>query len=388
MDYLKKGQEYFKDQVNNRRYLHQHPEIGFELPNTVRFVKEKLAAMDIEAFDIGDHGVTALIGNEGGKTILLRADMDALPITEKTNLDFAATNDKMHACGHDIHTSMLLGAARMLKENEENLQGQIKLIFQPAEELLTGGKKMVEAGILEKPKVDVAIGMHVWPTGKRGISTRVGTFMAGAMNFRIKVEGKGAHGAIPHNGVDPVYIGANIVTGVQELLARELPMNKSATITMGKFIGQGAVNVIPDEVEIEGTIRTFDNETRTYVRERFVEIVQDIAKTYRGKATVEFLCDVPVLVNHEEFGSKVENYLQEINEGNFDLFRVPQTSGSEDFAYYANEVPSMFYLVNMPNPHSEVHYNVHHPKVIFDEKMMPVGSATIAHVATRWLEEN
>lgn len=388
MDYLKKGQEYFKDQVNNRRYLHQHPEIGFELPNTVRFVKEKLAAMDIEAFDIGDHGVTALIGNEGGKTILLRADMDALPITEKTNLDFAATNDKMHACGHDIHTSMLLGAARMLKENEENLQGQIKLIFQPAEELLTGGKKMVEAGILEKPKVDVAIGMHVWPTGKRGISTRVGTFMAGAMNFRIKVEGKGAHGAIPHNGVDPVYIGANIVTGVQELLARELPMNKSATITMGKFIGQGAVNVIPDEVEIEGTIRTFDNETRTYVRERFVEIAQDIAKTYRGKATVEFLCDVPVLVNHEEFGSKVENYLQEINEGNFDLFRAPQTSGSEDFAYYANEVPSMFYLVNMPNPHSEVHYNVHHPKVIFDEKMMPVGSATIAHVATRWLEEN
>lgn len=247
---------------------------------------------------------------------------------------------------------------------------------------------MVDAGILENPKVDVAMGMHVWPTGKKGISTRLGTFMASAMNFKIHIEGKGTHGAMPSFGIDPVYIGASIVTGVQELLARELPMDKSATITMGKFSGEGAMNVIPGEAEIEGTIRTFDNDSRAYVRERFVEIVEKIADTYRGKASVEFLCDVPVLNNDEEFGRQVQSYLEEINEGHFELHEAAQASGSEDFAYYANEVPSMFYLVNMPDPNSDVHHNVHHPEVIFDEEMMPIGSASIAHATTRWLEDN
>lgn len=387
-DYMNKADSIKDELIEIRRHLHRNPEIGFDIPNTASFVKEKLISYGLEPQDIGKNGVTALIGKSGGKTILLRADMDALPIKEQTGLDFASENDYMHACGHDIHTTMLLGAAKMLKENEDQLDGQVKFIFQPAEELLVGGKEMVDAGILENPKVDAAMGMHVWPTGGKGIQVIKDVFMASANNFRIKITGKGSHGAMPYNGVDPVYIGSKIVTGVPELVAREVPFDRSATITMGKFVAEGAVNVIPNEAVIEGTIRTFHNETREYIQKRFVEIVQGIAETYRGSAEVEFLCDVPVLINDPEFSGKAIGYLEEAAEGNFDLNEASPAGGSEDFAYYANEVPSMFYFVAMPDPDSDVHHNVHHPEVIFDESMIPVGSGSIAHAATRWLEDN
>jgi len=388
MNYIDEAKAIKDELVGYRRHLHENPEIGFDIPNTAAFVTEKLNEFGLEPKGIGENGVTAVIGKEGGKTIMLRADMDALPIVEQTGLGFASKNDFMHACGHDIHTTMLLGAAKLLKQNEDQLEGQVKFIFQPAEELLIGGKAMVDAGILENPKVDAAMGMHVWPTGKKGISVRKGTFMASANNFKITITGKGAHGAMPSNGVDPVYIGAQIITSVPEITARELELNKNATITMGKFIGDGAVNVIPNEAAIEGTIRTFDNDSRKHVQKRFVEIVKGVAEMYRGEAEVEFLCDVPVLVNDEDFSEKAIGYLEEAAEDQFDIFDAPQAAGSEDFAYYADEVPSMFYLVNMPNPDSDVHYNVHHPEVIFDEDMMPIGSGSIAHAATRWLEEN
>lgn len=388
MTYLDQAKEIKEELIEIRRHLHRNPEIGFDLPNTAAYVKEKLESYGIEPQDIGENGVTAVIGNPDGKTILLRADMDALPIKEKTGLDFASENDFMHACGHDIHTTMILGAAKLLKEQEDQLQGQVKFIFQPAEELLIGGKAMVDAGILENPKVDAAAGMHVWPTGEKGLSVIKGQFMASAMNFKVKITGKGAHGAMPEKGVDPVFIGSKIVTGVPELTAREVQFDKSATITIGKFIGDGAVNVIPNEVYLEGTIRSFSNETRLYLKERFVEMVESIAKTYRGQAEVEFLSDVPVLINEENFSSQAIDYLNEVAEGNFKIHDVEPLGGSEDFAYYADKVPSMFYLVNMPDPNSDVHHNVHHPEVIFDEDMMSVGSGSIAHVASRWLEEN
>lgn len=388
MNYIERAQAIKDELIEIRRHLHRNPEIGFDLPNTAAFVKEKLTAYGLEPQDIGKNGVTALIGKPGGKTILLRADMDALPIKEQTGLDFASENDYMHACGHDIHTTMLLGAAKILKENEAELEGQVKFIFQPAEELLIGGKAMVDAGILETPTVDAAMGMHVWPSDQKGISVIKGVFMASANNFKITINGKGAHGALPQTGIDPVYIGAQIVTGVPEIIAREIAFDKSALITMGKFIGDGAVNVIPDKATIEGTIRSFNNETRLFAQKRLVEVVQNIAETYRGTAEVEFLCDVPVLINDVAFSEQVIQYLEEAAEGNYEIFNAAPLGGSEDFAYYANEVPSMFYLLHMPNPDSDVHRPVHHPEVIFDENMMPIGSGSIAHAATRWLADN
>lgn len=393
MDYIKRAQELYEEMLENRRHIHQNPEIGFELPETSKFVKNKLKDYGIEAQNIGDsYGLTAIIGSDTGKTILLRADMDALPIKEKSGLEFASDNSYSHACGHDIHTTILLAAAKMLKENEDQLKGQVKLFFQPAEELLIGGKVMLEKGILENPKVDAAAGLHVAPNVPvEGIAVvKEGPWMTFANNFRIKVIGEGSHGATPYLGVDPVYIASQIVVGVQSILTRELPFDETATLTMGKFIADGAINVIPDEVIIEGTVRGFSNDTKNYIKKRLPEIVQSIAKTYRGEAEFELLSDCPVLVNDKDFSGQAINYLEEISEGNFDIYEGTQVHASEDFAYVASEVPSFFFNLLNPNPDAEEGelYPVHHPKVVFGEGMMPKGAAMLAHIATRWLEEN
>lgn len=389
MDYLKRARELSDELIEIRRHLHQNPEVGFDLPNTVSFVKEELAEYGIKAEDIGDNGVTATFGKAGGKTILLRADMDALPMEEKSGEEFAATNGYMHACGHDIHTTSLLGAAKMLKENEANLKGQIKLIFQPAEELLIGAKNMVDAGILENPKVDFAAGLHVDPTlPVSSIATVQGSFMSSANNFRIKIKGVGSHGSMPYAGVDPVFIGAKIVTGVPVIIARELPFNESAVITMGKFIGDGAVNVVPDEVIIEGTARTHTDSTRQYIKDRLPELVQEIAQTYRGEAEFEFLSDCPPLGNNSTDFEREKGYLEELVAGEYPVLETPPVMASEDFAYYSAEVPSHFWNLGCPHPDLEENHPVHHPQARFDEEMIPVGAASLAHFATSWLEDN
>lgn len=390
MSYIERARAMMDKIRENRRYLHQHPELGYELPETSAYVVEQLKEMGIEPSIIHDYGVTATIGKEGGKTILLRADMDALPIKEQSGLDFAATGENSHACGHDIHPTILLAAARLLKEDEDKLEGQVKFIFQPAEELLTGGGTMVEEGILENPKVDAAMGLHVWPHAKNsGVSVRKGVFMASANNFRIHIKGVGAHGAMPYNGIDPAYIAAQIVVGAPEIIARELPFDRSATITMGKIRADGAINVIPESAIIEGTVRAFSNETREYIKKRLPELVANIAETYRGSAELEFLSDCPVLINDEAFAEETSKYFEEALNGEFEVEEADAQHGSEDFAYYANEVPSNFFLLHtpLPNEDGEV-FPVHHPRVRFDEDMMPIGAGLMAHATVRWLEEN
>lgn len=389
LNYLQRANEIYKDLVEIRRHIHQHPELGYELPETAKFVKEKLAEYGIEGHDFSKGGVTAVIGKKGGKTILLRADMDALPIIEKSGLDFASKIEgRCHACGHDIHPTILLGAARLLKENEDKLEGQVKFIFQPAEELLTGGGVMVDEGILENPKVDAAMGLHVWPHADRiGIGYNKGVMMSSANNFRIKIKGIGSHGSMPYLGVDPVFIGAKIVTGVPELIAREIKFDESAVVTMGKFVANGAINVIPAEAVIEGTVRTFSNETREYIKKRLPELVSDIAKTYRGEAELEFLSDCPVLINNTELAEEALGYLKEIDKDLF-LQEIPRQSGSEDFAYYANKVPAFFFVLQNPVEDESKRRPLHHPEVLFNEEAMPLGVAALAQLATRWLEDN
>lgn len=392
MNYLEAAQAISDEIVANRRHLYAHPEVGFEVGETAAFVKEKLASYGLEPQDIGKNGVTAVIGKPGTKTILLRADMDALPIKDQSGLDFAPKRDYMHACGHDNHTAILLAAAKLLKENETQLAGQVKFIFQPAEELLIGAENMIEAGILENPKVDFAMGLHVAPNASiSGVVLGPGVNFAAALNFKILIKGEGSHGANPQDGVDPVYIGSQIVVNAPEIIVRELPFDQSASMTMGRFIGDGAMNVIPEKVEIQGTIRTRSNDSFKYLEKRFPELVQDIAKTYRGEAEVTFLAKCPVLENPVEETAQVKGFLQEIAQDNFTLIDLPGSRGgtSEDFAHYSNQVPSVFfYLMNPYQEEGRPLYPVHNPKVRFDEEMLPVGTASMAHAATRWLEEN
>ncbi|MFC3928232.1 M20 metallopeptidase family protein [Streptococcus caprae] len=390
MTYLEDARALYNEMVANRRHLHRNPELGFDLPKTVAFVKDKLTEYGLEPHDIGDHGITALIGKPGGKTVLLRADMDALPIVEQSGLEFSSTNDYSHTCGHDMHTSILLAVAKLLKANEDQLQGYVKFIFQPAEELLIGGKAMLEAGILENPKVDAAFGLHVAPNAPlQGIIYRPGPAMSSALNFRIRIKGSGTHGAMPHLGIDPVYIGSQVVNGLTAIPARELGLDQNAAVTIGRFEGLGAMNIIPDEVVLEGTARTLSENSRAYLRDRLPQLASSIVETYRGQAEFEFIADCPVLHNNEDLTTKAVDILKDKLPENLPILPFSPQLASEDFAYYANQVPAFFFnLCNPYDPTANDLHPVHHPKVVFGEDMMPIGVASFAYLATEWLAKH
>lgn len=388
MNYLEEANKIYDDLVSYRRTLHENPEVGFELPKTIKFITERLTEWGIDHEVVEDSGVVALLG-QGEKVVLLRMDMDALPIKEESGEDFASTNGNMHACGHDFHATMLLGAAKLLKENEAQLKGQVKLLFQPAEELLIGGDVMVKAGVLENPKVDVALSGHVNSQFEPGFYVKKGVLMASANNFRIKIKGHGSHGAFPSEGVDPVNIGAHIVLRSQEIMARELPLDENVVLTMGRLHGDGSRNVIPEEVTIEGTMRSFDNDSRDFAKERLVEIVEETARTFRGEAHLEYISDVPVLITDDEVTEDFEEFIEPLaEEAGIKIYEAPKLPGSEDFAYITHQVPSAHFWFGNPHPECETRYALHHPKVRFDERPIPVGVAALAEFATKWLNKH
>lgn len=373
--------------VDYRRNIHKNAEIGFELPKTKGYVMDRLREMGYEPVEVGTCGISATVGN-GGKTILLRADMDALPMKEESDLSYAAENGYSHSCGHDTHTAMLLGAAKLLKESEASLAGTVKLMFQPAEELLAGAQNMIEAGILENPKVDAAMSMHINSTLPAGVGIKTGPRFASSDNFRIKVKGKGCHGAMPEKGVDPVMIGAHIVIGVQEIITREVSYVDGATLTMGHFEGGSAVNIIPGEVLIEGTMRTFSNETRAHLKQRLPEVVTSIAQTYRGNAEFEYLSDCPVLINDPNFTSEISGYIKTIAAGNFNVFDAASSPGSEDFALICNQVPACMLSLGAQSLDPDKRYPLHNPKMTIDENSLPIGTSVFVECAIKWLENN
>ena len=378
-----------KDEIiGHRRTIHPFAEVGYDLPKTRAYVWQKLVEFGYEPQKVGE-GIVATVG-KGGKVFMLRADMDALPFPEESGLEFAATNGHCHACGHDIHTSVLLGAARLLKDQEDQLQGTVKLVFQPAEELLTGGDHMVKAGVLENPRVDAGLMCHVSSSGdKTAVQLLNGPKCASSNNFRIEIKGKGSHGSMPASGVDPVYIGAKIIIGAQELLSREVSFEKSAVLTMGHFEGGSAANVIPSTALIEGTYRTYTLETQNYLKKRLPELVSDIAKTYRGEAKLEFTCDVPVMYNDPILGDDIARYINAMAEENpFAITEAKPSPGSEDFAFYANEIPGYMLGMAIPDLESETRYPLHNPKVRFDENSLPLNTAIMVECAMKWLEEH
>lgn len=388
--------------LEERRYLHQNAETGFALEKTVAFVKSELQTMGIRPMDCGRAGVTALIGGrQPGKTFLLRADMDALPIREEADLPFSATGGCMHACGHDMHTAMLLGAARLLKCREDRLQGTVKLMFQPAEELLEGAQDMIGAGVLTAPDVDAALMLHVmtgvpFPTGTVLVSAP-GVGAPAADYFEIRVQGTGCHGSTPNTGVDPLTAAAHILIGLQEIHARELAIDERAALTVGTIQAGAAANVIPDTVAMAGTARAYGEETRSFIKRRMEEIAADTAKAFRAQASVRFTSGCPALLNDPELSLCTEHYIRELlgpektvsaEKAAAGSRRDARTSGSEDFSYISQRVPSIMLALAAGQPGEGFGHPLHHPGVRFDENALPVGSAVYAYTALRWLEEH
>ena len=378
--------------ISYRRVIHSNPEVGQELPKTKKYVMDKLVEFGYSPEEICESGIVATIkGNKPGKTFLLRADMDALPIAEKTSCDFKSTNGCMHACGHDMHTAMLLGAARLLKENQDEIEGTIKLVFQPDEEGFTGSKKMIKAGVLENPKVDAALAMHVHSgTPSNVVLCGLGTSIAGCNRFRIVVKGKGCHGAMPETGINPINIAAHIYLAIQTILTREISATESAVVTIGKFVGGDVPNVIPEEVVMEGTIRSLDKEVGEFIFDRMNEIVTSTAKMLRGEAELIELSSVPPLANNDELAHELTGYMKDIVGEKAVVLFEQGGMGSEDFASYSYEVPSVYIMLGAGTKQENSLYGeaMHNEKVVFNEDILPTGAAIHAYSAIMWLKNN
>ena len=397
INFLKEAKEIENEILQNQRYLHQNAEVGFELPKTTEYVKGKLEELGCEVTACGKNGLVALIGKEDGKTFLLRADMDALPINEEADVDFACDNGNMHACGHDFHTAMLLGAAKLLKNHESELNGRVKLMLQPAEEILSGAKNMIENGVLENPRPDGALMLHIMA----GLPLKTGTIIVAkgvsapaADYFTINIQGKGCHGSTPQQGVDALTIGAHILIALQEINARELGVSDEATLTIGKMNGGTTGNVIADKAVLEGTLRAYDEEVRRHIKKRICEITEGIAHTFRGKGTADFGNGCPPLENDGTLSKEIEKYLADILGKEWVLNtekiggRTNKSGGSEDFSYISQEVPSVMLALVAGNSEEGYIYPQHHPKVRFDERVLAIGSAALAQSAFSWLENH
>lgn len=384
---LKRAKELEPVLIQDRRTLHREPEVGNHLPKTVAYVVKRLKEMGYEPEEICQGGVVATVGKPG-KTILLRADMDALPMREETDLPFRSINDYGHTCGHDAHTAMLLGAAKLLKEREDSLPGTVKLMFQPDEEGVTGAGDMIRAGVLENPKVDVAFGIHISAGGKPGsVSYCKGATMASTDRFSITLTGKGGHGAYPQGCIDPINAGAHLVLALQEIIAREVNPSDPAVLTVGSFHGGTAPNIIPDTVVLEGTIRAYDNKVREFVNKRLVEMVEATAKVFRCTGETVFTSSVCPLISDPDITEEYLKYIQDIVSPD-EIHQGQPVMGSEDFALIAQEVPALFIHLGAEMEDGQPIYGGHNPKVRFNEKALAYGAALHAYVATRWLEEH
>ena len=390
MNNYERALELKDETIANRRHIHKNAETGLDLPKTKAYVMEKLTEYGLEPKDCG-YGVTATLG-KGGKVLLLRADMDALPMPEESGEEFACpTGKEAHTCGHDFHAAMLLTAAKMLKEKEDTLEGTIKFMFQPAEETFEGSKNMIENGILENPPVDAALAYHVSP-GKMPIGLFMyndkDTMMYSVDGFKITIHGKGSHGAYPHVGVDPINIGVHIHLALQELIARESDPTHSCVLTIGQFAGGTAANIIPETAVLQGTIRTNKPEARELLVRRMKEVAEKTAAVYNGTVDIEMISEVPPLICNPKLTDEVVGYMQELGIPGLTPYPGISASASEDFAVIAEKVPSTFMYLSAGYLDERGQYPAHHPKAQFNEDVCPIGAACLAHCASQWLKNN
>lgn len=389
MNYYERALELKEETIANRRYFHQNAETGLDMPTAKAYVMNKLKEYGLDPKECG-HGVSATVGC-GGKVILLRADMDALPMPEESGEPFACTSGAAHACGHDFHAAMLLTAAKMLKENESNLKGTVKFMFQPAEETFEGSKDMMEHGILENPSVDAALAYHVSP-GNMPVGLYMynssGTMMFSVDGFKITVSGKGAHGAYPHNSIDPINIAVHVYLALEALIAREADPKAACVLTVGKFEAGTAANIIPDYAVLEGTIRSNDPTNRELLVRRMKEVADKTAQVYGGSASIEMISEVPPLICDPALTEEMISYMQEMNLPNAQPYPGISASASEDFASIAEKVPSTFIYLSAGFTDNREVYPAHNPKVQFNEDVCPIGASCLAYCATQWLNNH
>lgn len=381
--------------VEDRRWLHRHPELGFDLPQTCAYVRGRLEEMGYEVTEPCEGALLTQVGDPAaGPVFMLRADMDALPVEEATGLNFASENGNMHACGHDTHAAMLLGAARILKDHEPELKGCVKLLFQPDEEGVApaeycGGDAVLAAGVLENPHVDALAGLHVQALDFDAgvIYTRKGTIFSSIDDIDVRISGCGAHGSTPQKGIDPINIACHIYQGFQNLIAREVDPTQTCVATFGKIESGRAANVIPDSASMLGTLRTQDADVRAGFKEHAQRMVAGIAEAFGGAATVDFLRGVPNTYNDPAL-------TEELVDAAGDLFGEPVQEldapfpGTDDMAILAEKVPSTYFILGTGTLPGHEGCGMHHPNVDFDESVFWRGSALLANSALAYLRRH
>ncbi len=378
-------ESYFNEILEIRRHIHANPELSFEEFKTADFIEKKLSSFGINDVErIAKTGVTfTLKGKEEGKIIALRADIDALPILEANEVDYKSKNEGvMHACGHDVHTANLLGAAKILNDLRDHFNGAVKFIFQPAEEKSPGGASiLIKEGILENPHPHTILGQHVMPLIPEGkVGFRKGKYMASADEVYLTVKGKGGHAAMPENFIDPIAIASQIIVSLQQVVSRHANPKIPSVLSFGKIMGGNVNNVIPDEVKIDGTFRTLDEKWRRQAHQRIRDIATSIAESMGGSCDVRFADGYPFLKNDEAYTQRnidaAKVYLGEENVEELDLWMA-----AEDFAFYTHEIPGCFYRLGTRNEEERITSGVHTPTFNIDENALKIGMGLMAYLA-------
>lgn len=361
--------------VTWRRYLHANPELSFQEFNTSKYLQEQLKSIGINDFNVVcETGIYGFIG-EGDETIILRGDIDALPIEEKNNVDYKSTVEGvMHACGHDVHSTCLLGALKVLKEMESELPCRVMYVFQPGEEKLPGGASlMIKEGIFEGVNAKMIIGQHVYPEMEVGkVAFKEGIYMASCDELYITVHGKGGHGALPHKNIDPILIGSHIVTAIQQMVSRHNDPKVPTVVSIGEFISKGATNVCPDKAEMKGTIRTFNETWRADLHDKLLKLISGVGEAMGATIEVRIDKGYPYLENHVESTQKVKEIARrQLGEENVEDLEIRMTA--EDFSYYSQILPACFYRLGVRNEEKGIVSSVHSPTFNIDERALMVG---------------
>ncbi|GAA0176685.1 M20 family metallopeptidase [Clostridium sediminicola] len=387
-DYAKK----IKDEaISIRRELHQIPEIGEDLPKTRRFILNELNKYDVEVSEnVGNNGIVALLkGGQEGKTVAYRADMDALPILEGNDFQFKSKHKgKMHACGHDGHVTIALSILKVLSFIKDEIKGNIKFVFQPAEETVGGALNMINDGVLQNPKVEYILGSHIWPSIESGqFGLRKGPIMAGADIFEIFIQGKGGHGAMPHKAINPIVVGCKIINEIEAIKNYFVNSNENAVVTIGALNSGDVHNVIPHNATILGTVRFFSKDTQDIIIEKLQKIIDNISDIYGAECTLKYTKRFPATINNSDVISNIEHILTSYGmEGN--IFKIDEPSmGAEDFSFYLQEIPGSFIFLGTKNEEKEIVNEIHHPRFNIDEDIFEKATSILCKLLLEFLEK-